>query len=100
MGSTEAEQVRRILLELAGTNATGGEKAVLFQQFASTLEAATGGAWQAARMQTTDGALAFLGRQGELVAFAPDGTVFRGGIGSYRPTRAGIELDYSKLVKL
>jgi hypothetical protein len=36
-------------------------------------------------------------RAGELVAFAPDGTVFRGRIGSYRPTRAGIELDYSRL---
>ena len=71
-----------------------------FQQFASTLEAATGGALQAARIRTMDGAFAFLGRQGELVAFAPDGTVFRGRIGSYRPTRAGIELDYSKLVKL
>ena len=61
---------------------------------------ATGGAWQAVRIPATDGADAFLGRQGELVAFAPDGTIFRGRIGSYRLAREGIELDYSKLVKL
>jgi hypothetical protein len=100
MASTEGEQVRQILLELAAREATGGEKADAFQQFASRLELATGGAWQAVRIRTTDGIDAFLGRQGELVAFASDGSIFRGRIGSYRPTRDGIELDYSKLVKV
>jgi hypothetical protein len=100
VGSAEGEQVRKILAELAARESTGHEKAEVFQQFTSQLESATGGAWQAVRIPTTDGADAFLGRQGELVAFAPDGTVFRGRIGSYRPARGGIELDYSKLVKL
>jgi hypothetical protein len=88
------------LADLAARESTGREKADIFQQFTSQLESATGGAWQAVRIPTTDGADAFLGRLGEVVVFAPDGTVFRGRVGSYQPARVGIELNYSKLVKL
>lgn len=100
MASAEGEQIRQILAELAARQDAGRVKADIFQQFASRLEAATGGAWQAVRIPTTDGGDAFLGRLGELVAFSPDGKVFRGGVGSYRPARGGIELSYSKLVEL
>lgn len=100
MGSAEAEQLRQFLAALAIQPTARATKAELFQQFASDLEARTGGTWQAARIDTTDGGTAFVGRQGEIVVFAPDGSVFRGRLGSYRPTLEGIELDYSKLAKL
>jgi len=100
MGSAEAEQLRQFLAMIAAQPFGGATKAELFQQFVSDLETRTGGAWQAVRIETTDGGTAFAGRQGEVVVFAPDGSVFRGRVGSYRPTRQGIELDYSKLVKL
>src|SRR5437762_13643496 len=100
MGSTERETLRQVLLDLARTDAPGDVKAARFQEFASKLQASSGGAWQAAYAQTSDGSHAFIGRSGELVVFTMDGRVFRGKVGSYRPTREGIELDYSKLMKL
>lgn len=100
MGAAEAEQLRQFLRELAAAQVSPSQKATQFQEFAERLAMATGGAWQAVHIRATDGADVFLGRQGEVVVFGTDGSVFRGGIGSYRPTREGIELDYSKLVKL
>ena len=100
MGSAEAERLRQLLVSLAQSDASRDEKVARFQQFASKLEASTAGSWQAARIPTTDGSEAFLGRLGEVVVFTVDGGVFRGRVGSYRPRLDGIELDYSKLVRL
>jgi hypothetical protein len=100
VGAEEARRLREVLARLALETRSGLEKADAFEQAALEIQAASGGTWEASRMTATDGGVVFAGRQSEVVVFAGDGTIFRGKSGSWRLTRAGIALDYAKLVKL
>jgi hypothetical protein len=100
MGAEEARRLREVLARLAVETRTGLEKADAFEQATLEIQAASGGTWEASRMTATDGAIVFAGRQSEIVVFAGDGTIFRGKAGSWSLTRAGIALNYAKLVTL
>jgi hypothetical protein len=56
-------------------------RADAFEAMAEQIEQNSGGAWRAARGQGTDGSHIFLGRQGEGLVIAPDGKLYRGGLG-------------------
>lgn len=80
-------------------NAT--QRADAFEALARQIDTSTGGAWQAARGDGTDGSQIFIGRQGESLVVAPDGSIYRGAIGrGINITPNGLRPDYSSLKQL
>jgi hypothetical protein len=77
------------------------QRADLFEALAKQIESHSGGAWTAARGTGTDGSSLFLGRQGEGLVVAPDGSLFRGAIGrGIDVTPAGLRPDFHALTPL
>lgn len=100
MGVEEARKLAKVLAELAGSEDSASAKAAILDAATRQIAAASAGTWQAAHFIATDGSHLFTGRLGEIVVIARDGSVYRGRGDAWRVSRAGIELDYGKLVKL
>jgi hypothetical protein len=100
VGKAETDALNAALKWLAREQLSGSLKATAFARFAAELEVKPGGTWKASQIATSDGDTAFLGRQGEVVVFSADGTIFRGKGDSWLPSSVGITLDYSKLTKV
>jgi hypothetical protein len=100
MGVEEARKLQEALQRVKSAIGTPAEKASMFESLASQIAEESNGTWRADRMTTADGAIVFLGRQGEVIVFTKDRGILKGRMGSWRATRDGITLDYSRLVDL
>jgi hypothetical protein len=77
------------------------KRADAFEALAAQIESHSGGSWNAARGTGTDGSIIFLGRQGEGLVVAPDGTIYRGALGrGIDITVIGLQPDYHALIPL
>jgi hypothetical protein len=77
------------------------QRADVFEALAQQIETHSRGAWDAVRGSGTDGAIIFLGRQGEGLVIAPDGRIFRGALGrGIEIVAAGLRPDYNLLTSL
>jgi hypothetical protein len=78
-----------------------GQRAAALEALAKQIETFSGGTWNAARGTGTDGSQIFLGRQGEGLVFATDGSIFRGALGrGIAITLHGVRPDYGALTQL
>jgi hypothetical protein len=78
-----------------------GQRAAAFEALAKQIETASSGAWNAARGTGTDGSQIFLGRQGEGLVIAPNGSIFRGALGrGIAITPHGLRPEYAALTQL
>jgi len=76
-------------------------RADAFESLARQIESHSNGAWNAARGAGTDGSTIFLGRQGESLVVAPDGRIFRGGLGrGIDITSTGFQPNFNLLMPL
>lgn len=92
-------KLSEFVASLAIASGSGEEKARQLAAFAEAKTAESAGAWQAVRMRGTDESYVFAGRQGEVIVITVAGAVYRGRITACRPTKGGMEVDYSKLDK-
>jgi hypothetical protein len=77
------------------------QRADAFEAFAGQIEKHWRGAWQAVRGSGADGSEIFLGRFGEGFVIAPDGGLYRGGVGrGIDITAAGVYPDYGAMSRL
>ena len=72
----------------------------MFESLATKIAEESSGTWRADRMTATDGAIVFVGRQGEVIVFTGDRGILKGKMGSWRATRDGITLNYDQLVNI
>ena len=100
MGREEARKLAQVLAALAVSSDTADTKAAMLEAAASEITKGSGGTWQAAHMIAADGTHVFAGRLGEVIAITGDGAIFKGRKDGWRVSSYGIELDYTKLVKI
>ena len=77
------------------------QRADAFEAMAQQIEQCSAGTWNATRGAGADGSDIFLGRQGEGLVVAPDGSIYRGAIGQgIQITPSGLSPDYNSLRRL
>lgn len=99
MGAEETRKLHAALQTLKDS-VPSAERADFFEEVVFQIESDSNGTWRADRMTADDGAIVFLGRQGEVVVFTDDGRILKGKMGSWRTTGKGITLDYERLVSI